>query len=87
MLDLSTSTDSDLIGLTDGLPAAYEVESYDLKVLPRARTPNADNSRSTAAERNIDLRVIVTDGHFNLVAAFGDESQKTCADWIILDGY
>ena len=79
------STDSDLTGLTGDVPEPFEVESYDLKVVPRTKT--AGSSRLATAERKIDLRVTVTDGHFNLVAAFGDEWKKSCADWIILDGY
>jgi hypothetical protein len=78
----ATFTDSDLTELTTGLPEPFEVESYDLKVVPIATTADM----TSAARRKIDLRVSITDGQFKLVAAFGDELKKWCADWLILDG-
>jgi hypothetical protein len=71
-----------LTELTTGLPEPFEVESYDLKVVPIATTADM----TSAARRKIDLRVSITDGQFKLVAAFGDELKKWCADWLILDG-
>ncbi|XP_062508643.1 uncharacterized protein LOC134184893 [Corticium candelabrum] len=75
----ATFADSDLTCLSVGDP--FVVESYDLKVIPGRQLVAED-----VAKRNIDLRVTVDDGHFKLAAAFGDEAQKSCADWICLDG-
>ena len=66
--------------LSDGDP--FVVESYDLKVIPGQQLV-----AEAVAKRKIDLRVTVDEGHFKLAAAFGDEAQKSCADWICLDGY
>ncbi|XP_062508181.1 uncharacterized protein LOC134184494 isoform X2 [Corticium candelabrum] len=75
----ATFTDSDLTCLSVGDP--FVVESYDLKVIPGRQLV-----AEYVAKRKIDLRVTVDDGHFKLAAAFGDEAQKSCADWICLDG-